>query len=190
MDNKDERIVDFNDLKNKAREKDVNKFEDYIYGLYYSLAQGEITMAELSLRIQEYMDKNNISYEKLFNIQKEMMKRYGFDIEDMESQMKNLGINLPVDNIADKYESMRKTLGFQEKYKDKVTNKVVIGYFIKNSLNNVEILLENENVLLKSEGKIDLQDAELNEFLCSYKKVVEGKELSISLCENTKNYQY
>ena len=54
----------------------------------------------------------------------------------------------------------------------------------------VDILTENEEVILTSEGKIDLTDIELNEFLCSYKKVVNDKNLVITICENVKEYEY
>ena len=61
---------------------------------------------------------------------------------------------------------------------------------IKNEKNNLKILLENEDVILISEKNIDLNDNELNEFLCSYKKVIEDKKIQIVLCENIKSYEY
>ncbi|MDU4752935.1 MAG: DUF3867 family protein, partial [Clostridium butyricum] len=30
----------------------------------------------------------------------------------------------------------------------------------------------------------------LNEFLCSYKKILEDKKLNIVICENIKKYEY
>ena len=36
----DDRIIDFNDLKNKVKDSDVDKFEQYIYNLYYLLCNG------------------------------------------------------------------------------------------------------------------------------------------------------
>ena len=56
-----DRIVDFNELKNKARDKDIDKFESYIYDLYYSVAQGKMSMMELSREITKYMNENNIN---------------------------------------------------------------------------------------------------------------------------------
>ena len=64
------------------------------------------------------------------------------------------------------------------------------NYFIKNDKNNVGILTEGENVILKSSGKIDLNDLELNDFLCSYKKVIDDNTLKISICEDVKDYEY
>ena len=34
----DDRIIDFNELKNKVKDSDVDKFENYMYDLYYSVA--------------------------------------------------------------------------------------------------------------------------------------------------------
>jgi len=81
-------------------------------------------------------------------------------------------------------------VGFQEKYKGKLKVKSVTSYSIKNDKNDLEIMLQDENVILKSFGKIDLTDNELNEFLCSYKKVMNNKMLNISICENTSTYLY
>lgn len=182
----DDRIIDFNDLKNKARDKDVDKFESYIYGLYYSLAQGEITMGDMMKEINKYMSENNISQEKLINIQKEIMKRYGFDTKTLENQMKNLGVDLNGAN----YEEARKTMSFQEKYKSRLTVKSMQSYYIKNDKNDITMLLDKNSVVISSSGKINLTDNELNEFLCSYKKILKNDELNISLCENVNNYIY
>lgn len=186
----DDRIVDFNKIKNKAREKDVQKFEDYVYGLSYDMSQGKLTVSDFYKNIQEYMEKNNISQEKLFNIQKELMKRYGFNMEDIEKQMKDMGIDMPSMEKNVDYESLRKTLSFQEKYKQGIGSTLVTTYTMSNSLNNLNILISGEKLVLKSEKDIDLQDPELNEFLCSYKKVVKDKKLEISLCPNARKFEY
>ena len=57
----DDRIIDFNDLKNKVKDSDVDKFEQYIYNLYFSVMDGSMTMAEFSRKIFDYMKDNNIS---------------------------------------------------------------------------------------------------------------------------------
>lgn len=112
-------IINFDEIKNKAKDKDVDKLEQYIYSLYYSLAQGEITMGDLSKSISEYMEKNNISQEKFLNIQQKLMERYGVNSEDIANQMKNMGIDIPnIDQITD-YEKIRKTLSFKDKYGSK-----------------------------------------------------------------------
>ena len=81
-------------------------------------------------------------------------------------------------------------MSFQEKYKDRLRVSTVNNYYISNDKNNLNIITEDEKVILTSQGKIDLSDIELNEFLCSYKKVVNDKNLNITICENVKEYEY
>ena len=69
----DEKIIDFNNLKNKVKDSDVDKFENYIYSLYFSVMEGKISMMEFSRKIIDYMKDNNISNEKFMNIQKKFM---------------------------------------------------------------------------------------------------------------------
>lgn len=187
-------IIDFNEIKNKVRDKDIDKFESYIFSLYDSMARGEINMGELSKSITDYMTENNISQEKFYNIQKEMLKRYGFDSSTMESQLKALGIDtssLNLDMNLDKsYESFRKIEGFNEKYKDRLKTEVISSYIIKNDVNDIKIEYMDENVRIVSEKKIDLNDNELNEFLCSYKKLLDNKDINVSMFENVTNYKY
>lgn len=186
MDDKDDKIVNFSEIKNKAREKDVQKIEDYVYGLCYDMSQGKLNMEDFSKNIQKYMEENDISQEKMFNIQKELMKRYGLNMEDVEKQMKSMGMDVPKISKDIDYESVRKTLSFQEKYKSGIGTEIFTTY----SINNVDIYISGENVLLKSSGKINLEHLELNEFLCSYKKVVQDKKLKISICENVGIFEY
>jgi len=184
----DDRIIDFNELKNKAREKDVNKLEDYMYSLYYQMAEGKITMAEFTQNIYKYMEDNNISQDKFLNMQKKLMERYGFDPTNIEEQLKVAGVN--IGEIGSDYETIRKTMTFQEKYKDRMSTATVSLYSITNEQNNLEIILKDESVILNSNGKIDLNDLELNEFLVSYKKLRDEKILSIKVCENINRYDY
>lgn len=183
-----DKIIDFNELKNKAKDKDIDKFEDYIYSMYYSLAEGKMNMADFSKNIMSYMQENNISQDKLINIQKKFLERYGFDTASIDEQFKIPGFD--VGSAGMNYEAMKKTIGFQEKYKSRISSKGMSEYFIKNDRNDLKVLLEKEDVILISEKNIDLNDNELSEFLCSYKKVVEDKKLKIVLCENTKSYEY
>ena len=179
-----DKIIDFNELKNKAKDKDIDKFEDYIYSMYYKLAEGKMNMADFSKNIMSYMEDNNISQDKLLNIQKKFLERYGIDSSSIGNQFNISGFNM--NNV----ETMKKTMGFQEKYKSRISTKSISEYYIKNEKNDLKILLENEDVILISEKKIDLNDNELNEFLCSYKKVIDDKKIKITLCENRKSYEY
>lgn len=182
------RVIDFNELKNKAKDKDVDKLEDYMYSLYYDMAEGKITMADFTKSMYKYMEDNNISQDKFLNIQKKLMERYGFDSSALDNQLKNIGMS--IDGIENDYESVRKTLSFQEKYKDNIKTGAVSFYKIKNDKNDLELMMKENEVLIESTGKVDLNDNELSEFLCSYKKVNNDKPLSIKVCEDIKTYEY
>lgn len=185
----DERIIDFNELKNRVNDKDIDKFENYIYSLYYDMAQGKLSMAEMSRKVMEYTNENNISNDKFIKMQKKLMERYGMDPSMFDEQLKAMGLDKFKTDTPD-YESMRKTLSFQEKYKDKLELKNVTYYKINNDSNKVEILVEGKNVIVKSEGKVNLEDTELNEFFCSYKKLQKDEMINISIFENVKTYNY
>ncbi len=86
----DDRIIDFNELKNKVKDSDVDKFEQYIYNLYFSVMDGKMSMAEFSRKIFDYMRDNNISQEKFMKIQKQFMERYGMDTEEVENNLETL----------------------------------------------------------------------------------------------------
>lgn len=184
-----DKIIDFSELKNRVNDKDVDQFESYIYSLYYRMAQGKINMAEFSKELGEYMEKNNLSPDKFLKMQTKLMERYGMDMKGFEEQLKALGLENVSTNPID-YEKVRKNLSFQDKYNNKLETRGITQYNINNDKNDLTILLDNNKVILKSMGKVDLDDNELNEFLCSYKKVVENNILKISICENTTEYDY
>lgn len=184
-----DKIIDFNELKNRVNDKDIDNFEEYIYSLYYKMAEGKLSMAEFSKEIGQYMDKNNISQDKFLKIQTKLMERYGIDTAGFEEQLKSLGLD-GISTDPEVYEKSRKVLSFQEKYKDRLKVKGATEYTINNSKNNIRILLDDHNVIIRSAGKVDLGDNELNEFLCSYKKTVEQDLLKICICEYTKEYDY
>lgn len=194
----DDRIIDFNDLKNKVKDSDVDKFEQYIYNLYFSVMDGSMTMAEFSRKIYDYMNENNISQEKFINIQKKFMQRYGMDSEEIEKQLKSFGIdtnkvgfgNINFNNITEKdVDSIKKATGFYEKYGNKINPKSCISTFIKNDINDIEIIIDQEKIILCSSKKVNLMDAELNEFLLSYKNMF-SKKIRVILCENSSEYDY
>ncbi len=186
----DDRIIDFNELKNRVNEKDIDKFENYIYDLYYKTQTGEMNLSDFSTNIADYMAKNNISQKKLFEIQKKVMERYGFDPSSMEENLKSMGLDLSLEDVQPDYEKMRKKMSFKEKYNKKIESKTVDTYYIRNQINDVKINLDKEYVTLISERTIDLNDTELNEFLCSYKKMVDGNTLKVTICQNSNIYEY
>lgn len=189
----DDRIIDFNELKNKVKDSDVDKFEQYIYTLYNSVMTGSITMVEFSKKIMDYMKENNISQEKFVNIQKKFMERYGMDSSEIDSQLRSFGIdpsNIDFNNINNtNFEDMKKSIGFYEKYSQKINPKAAVETYIKNDHNDIKITIDKEDVTLISKGKINLVDAELNEFLLSYKNVL-NKTIKITMCENITEYDY
>lgn len=184
-----DKIIDFNELKNKVNDKDVDKFESYMYSLYYDMSDGKLNMADFTKKVMAYMEENNISQDKFLKMQTKLMERYGYDASALEEQIKSLGLNNIIPQ-GDDIEKARKAMSFQEKYKERIKVKTINTYFLDNDKNNLDIITEGINVILKSEGKIDLTDLELNDFLCSYKKVVDDNKLKITICENTKEYEY
>ena len=194
----DDRIIDFNDLKNKVKDSDVDKIEQYINNLYFSVMDGSMTMAEFSRKIYDYMRENNISQEKFINIQKKFMERYGMDSQEIENQLKSFGIDPSVTGFSDidlnnlsneNIENIRKSAGFYEKYGSKIQPKSCISSSIKNDTNDIEVMIDQEKVMLYSNKKINLMDAELNEFLLAYKNMF-NKKIRVVLCENYSEYDY
>lgn len=189
----DDRIIDFNQLKNKAKDNDVDKFEQYIYNLYYSVMNGTLTMIDFSKKIMEYMQENNISQEKFINIQKKFMERYGMDSSEIENQLKSFGIdpnNLNFNNInSESLNNIQKTIGFYEKYQSKVNAKTGLSMRIKNETNDINLLIQDEIVTITSYKNINLMDAELNDVLLSYRNALE-KKIKVIMCENITEYEY
>ena len=63
-------------------------------------------------------------------------------------------------------------------------------YEIKNEKNDLVLFLNKKVVLISSKMKVDLADNELNEFLVSYKKLLEDEKLQIRISENYIEYEY
>lgn len=175
-------VIDFNELKNKVRDKDIDDFEAYIFQLYGDMGSGKISLAGINGKIMEYMQKNSISQEKFVEIQKKLMERYGVSMEDFSQQM-NLAGNPDYDNY-------RKTLGFTEKYKGRIKDYSGYHFVLQNEHNDLSVFLHERTVLISSKGKIDLQDNALNEFLVSYKKLRKDEKLDVRVSENYKEYEY
>ena len=68
--------------------------------------------------------------------------------------------------------------------------EVITNHFVEAAQSDIELILENNKVLITSPKNIDLQDSELNEFLCSYKKTLSDDLLDIRICENVGQYNY
>ena len=104
----------------------------------------------------------------------------------IDNEIKNLDFNnIDTSNIDD----LKKSIGFYEKYTKNVQPKTSIETSIKNSHNDLKVIIDQENVTLISTGKINLMDAELNEFLLSYKNML-NKTIKVVMCENITEYDY
>ena len=208
----DDRIIDFNELKNKVKDSDVDKFENYMYDLYFSVADGSMTMSQFTSKIYEYMRENNISQEKFIKMQNKLLERYGVDPKELDKQMKNFGLdpnnlnledlnkftyNSPnvgsstkrTNNTSTNNVSIDKNSDFYKKYSENLQSKELIITSLKDEVNDIKIIIEKEKVTLISEGKINLVDAQLNELLLSYKSMYNDK-LKVVICENCKEYDY
>ena len=203
----DDRIIDFNELKNKVKDSDVDKFENYMYDLYFSVADGSMTMSQFTSKIYEYMRENNISQEKFIKMQNKLLERYGVDPKELDKQMKNFGLDPNNLNLEDLNKftynspnvgsstkktnntSIDKNSDFYKKYSENLQSKELIITSLKDEVNDIKIIIEKEKVTLISEGKLHLVDAQLNELLLSYKSMYNGK-LKVVICENCKEYDY
>lgn len=215
----DDRIIDFNELKNKVKETDIDKFENYMYELYFSVADGSMTMSQFTSKIYEYMRENNISNEKFMNMQKKLLERYGVDESEIERQLRGMGINpndlsslssLNINDIRNKtmnnntetkeepkveikidkaQETIVKNSDFYNKFATKLEYDSFIISHLKNDVNDIKIIIDKENVTLISSKSINLVDSQLNEFLLDYKNMI-GKKMKVSICENCKEYDY
>ena len=203
----DDRIIDFNELKNKVKDSDVDKFENYMYDLYFSVADGSMTMSQFTSKIYEYMRENNISQEKFIKMQNKLLERYGVDPKELDKQMKNFGLDPNNLNLEDlnKFTYNSPNVGsatkktnntsidtnsdFYKKYSENLQSQELIITSLTDEVNDIKIIIEKEKVTLISEGKINLVDAQLNELLLSYKSMYNGK-LKVVICENCKEYDY
>lgn len=205
----DDRIIDFNELKNKVKDSDVDKFENYMYDLYFSVANGSMSMSKFTSKIYEYMRENNISQEKFIKMQNKLMERYGVDPTELDEQIKSLGINpnnIGLDDL-NKFSAINNTQSsgsilnekksnyidensdFYKKYNKNLESKELITTFLKDEVNDIKIIIEKGKVTLISEGSINLIDAKLNELLLSYKSMYNDK-LKVVICESCKEYDY
>ncbi|WP_455543196.1 DUF3867 domain-containing protein [Intestinibacter sp.] len=215
----DDRIIDFNELKNKVKETDIDKFENYMYNLYFSVADGSMTMAQFTSKIYDYMRENNISNEKFMNMQKKLLERYGVDESEIEKQLRDMGINPndlssissmnindirnnninlnnnqpkkeePKVKVDDIQETIVKNSDFYNKFATRLQYDSYIVSYLKNDVNDLKVIINKEKVILMSSGSINLVDSQLNEFLLDYKNMI-GKKMKVSICENCKEYDY
>ena len=95
----------------------------------------------------------------------------------------------PSNTNEDQLNNIRKAAGFYERYGAKIQPKSCISATIKNDVNDITVMIDQDKVMLYSNKKINLVDAELNEFLLSYKNMFNNK-IRVVLCENCTEYDY
>ncbi|MFB0918095.1 MAG: DUF3867 family protein [Clostridiaceae bacterium] len=171
-------VIDLNKFKNKVRDKDINELENYIYSLYYKLAEGKLTMAELNVEVSKYLADNNISETKFMEIQKKLIERYGYDPSIVDQQFGEGSLNLRIASTL------------KTKYGNSLTEGFMIKKTIKNDRNDVTIICSSKEVFIYSQGSVDIEDNELNEFLVSYKRQCADENLKIVVSSNTSSYDY
>lgn len=175
-------IIDFNEIKNKVRDKDVDELENYIYDLYYEVSAGKMTLADLNREIQKFMDEKGISQEKFMEIQKKLVERYGYNAEELEASFmgqQNLFI-----------EKEQQNQGFRAKYGKALSDMRGYRMDIKNERNEVVLFCSDTSVFIMSGKNVDLEDNELNEFLVSYKKQSGNQKLNVILAANSQYFEF
>ncbi len=172
-------VIKFEDIKNKARDKDVNQFEDYIFKKYYEVAEGKMSMADLNRDIMQYMSEHDISQEKFSEIQIKLMERYGYDAEEFKKL---------IPEIKDSPLNVGMTL--KAKYGNSLEIVSVLRKTIKNEKNDLILYCEGDDVTILSEKEVDLEDNELHDFLVSYRRQHGEEQLKIKMGDSLSEFIY
>lgn len=192
----DEKIIKFKDLQDKVRPSDIDKFERYMMDKFEKVAKGDISMFEFTTEISKYIEENNIDIEKFKEIEKEILKRYGYDVEGLEEEMSRLEQS-DSDEIFSNFEGFEgldvktaaRRLSFYDYYSDVLKDRKVLELNLKNDKNEVRFIFDDGKITLISEKKIDLSDEEINKIIAYYKLSTKGT-LTVILCEATNKYEY
>ncbi len=171
-------IIDLNQFKSKVRDKDVDELENYIYSLYFQVAEGKMSLADVNREIRKYIEENGISDTKFMEIQKKLVERYGYNADELQQQL------LGDSGILIKHKSLL------EKYGKSIEDMTGFRKVIRNDRNDLVIFCSGRQVILLSDGAIDLDDNELNEFLVSFKRQAGDEPLDIEMAESIKKFQY
>ena|SRR3712207_5538107 len=196
----DEKIISFEDIKNRVNDDDLNLFEDFMTEELLKLNfDGDMDMLDFAKKISKYQEDNDIPPKKFMEIQTKLMERYGFDIKDaypgMLKDIKENSGKIRANDLSyffkdvDPMDFAAVSLSLSEEYKDKVEEKKIISLCIKNDKNDLRIIFDNTIVSLISEKKIDFSDGEVNHAISHYKEVL-GNSLRIQVCEASNAYDY
>lgn len=173
-------VIDFNEFKNKVRDKDIDDLENYVYSLYFQVAEGRMTLADVNREIRKYMEDHSISEAKFMEIQKKLVERYGYNADDLEKQLLEGGQGI----------LLQKNQGLLEKYGKSIVEMKGFRKEVHNNRNDLILFCTGTKVIILSQRKIDLEDNELQEFLVSYKRQAGNDVLEIELAENASHFRY
>ncbi|MFZ2258227.1 MAG: DUF3867 family protein [Clostridiaceae bacterium] len=173
-------VINLNEFKNKVRDKDIDELENYVYSLYFQVAEGRMTLADVNREIRKYMQDNSISETKFMEIQKKLVERYGYNADDLEKQLLEGGQGI----------LLQKKQGLLEKYGHSIKEMNGVRKDINNEKNHLVLFCSGIKVIILSETKVDLEDNELQEFLVSYKRQAGNDILEIELAENASQFKY
>lgn len=91
----DEKIISFEDIRNRVKESDIDLFEEFIGEEIMDLDyEGDLNLLDFIKKVSDYQEENNIPNKKFLDMQKQFMERYGFELvnpspEELE-KIKNL----------------------------------------------------------------------------------------------------
>src|SRR3712207_1109870 len=160
----DEKIISFEDIKNRVNDDDLNLFEDFMTEELLKLNfDGDMDMLDFAKKISKYQEDNDIPPKKFMEIQTKLMERYGFDIKDaypgMLKDIKENSGKIRANDLSyffkdvDPMDFAAVSLSLSEEYKDKVEEKKIISLCIKNDKNDLRIIFDNTIVSLISEDR-------------------------------------
>ncbi|MEG0250489.1 MAG: DUF3867 family protein [Peptostreptococcus sp.] len=195
----DEKIIKFGKLQEKWNEQEVDKFEDFLNMMMEDVVTGNISISEFTAKMSKYQLDNNISNEKLMELQKKLLEKMGIDIDinDFNKQMEILeGLEKSGSNSDSDGENKNsfdtkkiKEIAFFDFYKDKITNKKIPEFHLKTEKNDLIMFMEEDKITIVTENKIDFADDELNAVITDYRECIHGS-LKIVACEASKIYEY
>lgn len=198
----DEKIISFEDIRNRVKESDIDLFEEFIGEEIMDLDyEGDLNLLDFIKKVSDYQEENNIPNKKFLDMQKQFMERYGFELvnpspEELEKIKKSLNSKANIDKLKsldmNNPVSMIRTsalLSLRADFEDKAYEKNIIQLDLKNDKNDLKIIFNGENVTVISEKKIDFSDEDINKAIANYRAIV-GDSIRIQICEATNSYDY
>lgn len=198
----DEKIISFEDIRNRVKESDIDLFEEFIGEEIMDLDyEGDLNLLDFIKKVSDYQEENNIPNKKFLDMQKQFMERYGFELvnpspEELEKIKKSLNSKANIDKLKsldmNNPVSMIRTsvlLSLRADFEDKAYEKNIIQLDLKNDKNDLKIIFNGENVTVISENKIDFSDEDINKAIANY-RVIVGDSIRVQICEATNSYDY